>query len=579
MTSSAVGRRRRRRTGPAPLSVLNRAALVQALDDQGTPLKPIHVEAFYQWLHRWQYPEPKEFVQRVRQLAPHHKTTTSIAAVVVNDENVSHNPRAVSLDASRMPTTTHISSTTAKPQFPQFFLDFLHTSPFVTLTSRIQSTHTSSDGSTTKFAIELYDGQVVESVVMRYQPSPETGAGGTRISLCVSSQCGCAMGCTFCATGTMGWSGQLSTGEILEQIIHAERFLLESYHNNTRIATNDKEALGATKNSQKQHNLQSALTRVRNIVFMGMGEPLDNYSAVVAACRIFMERHCWNLASGRVTISTVGLVAQIRQLTRDLPHVSIALSLHAPTQETRQAIVPVAKRYPLPELLQALEDHVRAYVPNVPPHQQQQNSNTTTTPISLSHRRRAMIEYVMIEGPTSTLEAAHQVGQLCQGRPLVINLIPYNPTNVQDPLACPSWDHIQTFRSIVGSYGLFCTIRRTMGADIDSACGQLVRSTTTTTAAVGEEEEKKEHGDPIESTVVVEQKETGVARKEALVTDMAVADTKESRQGSPPIVAATIIDDDALDMWIQSLQVATAVAATCFVVSSWMCWRHGRLTR
>ncbi|EED91285.1 hypothetical protein THAPSDRAFT_34735, partial [Thalassiosira pseudonana CCMP1335] len=281
---------------------------------------------------------------------------------------------------------------------------------FATLTSKVQSYRTSKDGSTTKIAVELQDGHVVESVLMRH--------AGSRATLCVSSQVGCAMGCTFCATGTMGIRGNLTSGEILEQLVHASRIL--------------------------------AFDLIRNVVFMGMGEPLNNYANVLAACRAMIDRRLWNLAHNRVTVSTVGVVSRIRDLTRDLPEVNLALSLHAPNQKMREAIVPAAKGTPIESLIEALDAHMMA------------------------KKKRAMIEYVMLEGDTSTIEAAHQLGQLCRGRQLVVNLIPYNKTDVRDKLSCPSEEHMQEFRSIVSSYGSFCSIRRTMGADIAGACGQLV---------------------------------------------------------------------------------------------------------
>lgn len=166
------------------------------------------------------------------------------------------------------------------------------------------------------------------------------------------------------------------------------------------------------------------------------------------------------MAHGRVTVSTVGVVSKIRRLTKELPEVSLALSLHAPNQEMREAIVPTAKRYPIEQLVDALDAHMNVYM---------QNGRSRT-----SARRRAMIEYVMIEGPTSTLKAAHQLGQLCEGRKVVVNLIPYNSTE-SAPLRCPDKSQLRAFRDVVASYKVFTTVRRTMGADIDSACGQLIQ--------------------------------------------------------------------------------------------------------
>jgi sorting nexin-8 len=183
-------------------------------------------------------------------------------------------------------------------------------------------------------------------------------------------------------------------------------------------------------------------------------------------------------------------VDKIRKLTQDLPEVNLAVSLHAPNQTMRTSIVPSAKRYPIEDLIDALDNHMMTFASkqrhrhlsssNENPQNGEYVAHETKEVYTMeertreSTRRRAMVEYVMLDGPTSSIEAAHQLGKLCEGRQLVVNLIPYNQTDVKDQLRCPSEDHMQEFRNIVASYGSFCTIRRTMGADIDSACGQLV---------------------------------------------------------------------------------------------------------
>jgi sorting nexin-8 len=180
-----------------------------------------------------------------------------------------------------------------------------------------------------------------------------------------------------------------------------------------------------------------------------------------------IDKKRWNLAHGRVTVSTVGLVSKIRKLTSELPEVSLALSLHAPFQEMRSQIVPTAKNYTLDSLIEALDEHQLAC--------QRMRNPLPEHATRKAPKRRAMIEYVMLEGPTSTLECAHELGRLCRDRNITVNLIPYNPTDVKDRLRCPDREHIHKFRDTVASYGTFCTVRRTMGADIDSACGQLVQ--------------------------------------------------------------------------------------------------------
>lgn len=341
---------KQRRKAPYPNSVLDRTALLESLDEAGISLRAVHLEAFYQSLHRLHYPSLETFVEtyykQERREIPEHDDDPALSK----------------------PHRNHVTSRKNRNrlQLPKPFLDFLVKTPdFVTVTSRIQQKLTSADRSTTKVIVELHDGQVVESVLMRYD---QKGSG--RAALCVSSQVGCAMGCTFCATGTMGLFGNLTTAEILEQMIHANNILAEEY--------------------KELDDKSKKLDLVRNVVFMGMGEPLDNYNNVVAACRAMIDRKRWNLSQGRITISTVGLISQIRKLSKDLPEVSLALSLHAPNQEARTAIVPTATRYPIDKLIDALDDHMMVYVP-----QREGGSYTTEERIKASSRRRAMIEYVM----------------------------------------------------------------------------------------------------------------------------------------------------------------------------------------
>ncbi|GFR39952.1 hypothetical protein Agub_g30 [Astrephomene gubernaculifera] len=239
-----------------------------------------------------------------------------------------------------------------------------------------------------------------------------------RSTLCVSSQVGCQMACTFCATGTMGLKGHLNAGEIVEQLIHAR-----------------------------------AVTRIRNIVFMGMGEPLNNYESVRSAVAMMTDSRFFGLRRRHVTVSTVGVIPRIKQLAEDLPGVSLALSLHAPTQELRAHIVPSARAYKLPALMAA----VRAY--------------------QASSCQRVFYEYVMLAGVNDGLEQAHQLGQLLQGDDVVINLIPWNPIyQPEGPFfEAPVEGSVGAFQAVLRhTYGLHTTIRQEMGQDISGACGQLV---------------------------------------------------------------------------------------------------------
>ena len=190
------------------------------------------------------------------------------------------------------------------------------------------------------------------------------------------------MGCTFCATGTMGIRGNLCSGEILEQVVHASRILV-------------KESNGGNKTKPDL---------IRNIVFMGMGEPLNNYSNVLTTCRALIDRRLWNLAHNRVTVSTVGVTSSMRDLTRDLPEVNLALSLHAPNQAMREAIVPSAKGTPIESLIDALDEHMMAFAKREQSENPQESSNNQNRTgeaflieerVTASKKKRAMIEYVM----------------------------------------------------------------------------------------------------------------------------------------------------------------------------------------
>ena len=211
-------------------------------------------------------------------------------------------------------------------------------------------------------------------------------AGGSRATLCVSSQVGCAMGCTFCATGTMGIRGNLCTGEILEQLVHADKVLMEEL-----CAVEAEVEAETERTSKRKQKTDQNLAFVRNIVYMGMGEPLNNYDNVIEACRGMIDRKRWNLAHGRVTVSTVGVTPKMRKLTQELPEINLALSLHAPNQPMREAIVPTAKIYPIQDMVDALDEHMMALVKA----KSEDGTFNVEERKSASKRKRAMIEYVM----------------------------------------------------------------------------------------------------------------------------------------------------------------------------------------
>jgi 23S rRNA (adenine2503-C2)-methyltransferase len=270
----------------------------------------------------------------------------------------------------------------------------------------------SSDGFTRKYLLGLADGERIESVLMRF-----TG----RATACVSSQAGCAMGCVFCATGQMGYRRHLTAGEIVAQVVHVSRSL---------------RAAGEPR-------------RLRNVVFMGMGEPLHNYDAVMRAADILRDPAGLGMAADRITLSTVGVVPGILRMADEGRPIHLAVSLHAATQEERAALVPVARRWPLDQLMDACRHFSRRL------------------------DRRIFFEWTLIEGTNDTPGHAHAVGRLIGGLPAQINLIPLNPTAGYGGSPSRS-DAARRFQRILyDEYGLPSMVRQRRGIDIDAGCGQL----------------------------------------------------------------------------------------------------------
>lgn len=405
----------RYRDPPSPKSILDRDALLDALDHRDIHLKDGHLDAFYRELHRSGYPPLGEFAAALQRGG-------GMGGRDIDDDDDGRLGSAAAVPG--FGTKNAISSRPGRilaSRLPSSLLSFLidDTNDFVTLTSRISSSRTSNDGTTTKLVVELHDGHNVESVLMRH--------GGSRVTMCVSSQAGCAMGCTFCATGTMGMRGNLSSGEILEQLVHGSRILAST---TTSREDGDVGGGGAEEDEYERrggvggrpiagmrrkgtnHRKNNRMDLVRNVVFMGMGEPLNNYDNVLAACRAMIDRRLWNLAHNRVTVSTVGVPSKMRDLTRDLPEVNLALSLHAPDQETRERIVPAARGTPIESLIEALDGHMMALVRRGKLSGNPQGSDHQVAVIgddgaggevefdiderkAASKKRRAMIEYVM----------------------------------------------------------------------------------------------------------------------------------------------------------------------------------------
>eukprot|EP00602_Paraphysomonas_sp_CaronLab_P000185 CAMPEP_0185028916 /NCGR_PEP_ID=MMETSP1103-20130426/14996_1 /TAXON_ID=36769 /ORGANISM="Paraphysomonas bandaiensis, Strain Caron Lab Isolate" /LENGTH=459 /DNA_ID=CAMNT_0027563495 /DNA_START=44 /DNA_END=1420 /DNA_ORIENTATION=- len=290
---------------------------------------------------------------------------------------------------------------------------------FSHFTSKVVEKSVSSRGDTTKLLIELQDGHRIETVVIQH-------LGHTTV--CVSSQVGCQMGCRFCATGTMGIIGDLTSGEIVEQVVYANQ-----------------------------------VSKVRNVVFMGMGEPLNNYENVKLAVEFLVDSKRLGLSARHVTVSTVGVVKYMKRLTDELTNVNLALSLHAPNQEVRLKIVPAAAGHHIDKLIDAIDYHVSRSKPNKR---------------TLMKVTSVMIEYILIKDVNDLEEHAHELGKLLAPRRkhILLNLIPYNPTDVPGQnFEPPTQDSIDRFYQICTSdeYQIFSRVRQEMGQDIAGACGQL----------------------------------------------------------------------------------------------------------
>ncbi len=276
----------------------------------------------------------------------------------------------------------------------------------------VLSRHASADG-TVKWLFDVGGGDAVETVFI-----PEDDRG----TLCVSSQAGCAVGCRFCSTGHQGFSRNLTTAEIVYQLWHAQR----------ELTAGRPDARGVT-----------------NVVMMGMGEPLQNMGALVPALRLMLDDRAYGLSRRRVTVSTSGVVPMIDRLAAECP-VALAVSLHAPDDALRDHLVPLNRKYPIAELL----DACRRYVPHAP-------------------RDFVTLEYCMLDGVNDSAEQAHELAGLLRGRlPCKINLIPFNPFPASGLTRSPR-SRVEAFADILMRAGFVTTIRKTRGDDIDAACGQL----------------------------------------------------------------------------------------------------------
>jgi len=277
----------------------------------------------------------------------------------------------------------------------------------------VDSEVTSKNGQTTKILFKTADWYFIESVIMRHLT--------WRVTLCISCQAGCPMGCSFCATWKLGLLKNLEYHEIVEQIYYAAKLLNKQW------------------------------TKLRNIVYMWMGEPMLNYDIVKSTIDFATNQKKMDLANRRITVSTCWIVPWIKKFTQDFSQVSLAISLHAPNDEIRKKIMPVDHTYPLKDLMKALDEYVE------------------------KTNKRIFYEYIMINWVNDNLKQAHELGKLLQWKLAHVNFIPYNPwewTNSDWFLPTPRFI-IEKFQSILNHYWVVSTIRTTMWDDIDAACWQL----------------------------------------------------------------------------------------------------------
>jgi len=266
-----------------------------------------------------------------------------------------------------------------------------------------------------KALITLADGETIETVLIHQKGKGETTGRNT---ICVSSQVGCPLGCTFCATGASGFTRNLTAEEIIEQVIFWARYLCQK------------------NNGEK----------VDNLVFMGMGEPFLNYNQFIKAVKFINNPETLNIGARRLSVSTVGLTEGIKHLAGEKMQINLAISLHAPNDSLRRDLIPVAKKYPLREVFKAVDNYI-----------------TKTG-------RRVMFEYLMIKGVNDGLQQAEELAALMKKPLYLVNLIPYNETGKFKP---STRERIDDFKNFLEDHNIPTTVRLSFGGDIDAACGQL----------------------------------------------------------------------------------------------------------
>jgi 23S rRNA (adenine2503-C2)-methyltransferase len=279
---------------------------------------------------------------------------------------------------------------------------------------------------TVKFLYETSDGDFIESVLI-FADDTLSGETASRITLCVSSQAGCPLACAFCATGQSGYRRNLDSSEIISQVLLAEDYLLDS----TMPSDNSK-----------------GLRKISNIVFMGMGEPLLNYENVINSIKILNYASGYNLGSRHFTISTSGIIPQVKMLQDEILQIRLAVSLHSAIQDKRAALMPVSKKYPLPLLIKSLKEYQEAT------------------------RRRITMEYVLLENINDTAGDADALKELLSGLDCNLNLIAFNPVDGL-PFTRPQDKALGAFMGLLAARKIPFVLRKSKGGEISAACGQL----------------------------------------------------------------------------------------------------------
>lgn len=273
---------------------------------------------------------------------------------------------------------------------------------------KIEHEFVSQIDGTVKLVFRMYDGHIIETVIMRYKQG---------LSICISSQAGCKMGCTFCASAHAGFGRSLTGGEMLGQVLLSQKHMNE---------------------------------RIRSVVVMGIGEPFDNYDNLLKFIRLVTDENGNNLGARHVTVSTCGLVNKMKEFTSLKSQVNLSVSLHAPNDELRKKLMPIANKYSLDELIKACDEYVKAT------------------------NRRITFEYSLFEGVNDGADSARELYRLLRGIHCHVNLIAANEFP-GSPYKRSSKEHIEAFRQYMEKYKINATLRREMGTDIMAACGQLRR--------------------------------------------------------------------------------------------------------